>query len=163
MKESTSSESSNVSFFSNEVLRGLVKAVKEAQSNIHVPGAKIIPEDMELRVHFAIEEYPGFNVSFDVPVKISAHREPDAAEGHPQSAILNTKIRDIPDSILSTRIKNALVCMNAETVRDMVNIPNANNLLSYRSIGYKSISQAEDFLNNYGLSFGMFNQQAKQI
>ncbi|MDR1339999.1 MAG: hypothetical protein LBK58_08120 [Prevotellaceae bacterium] len=159
MEENKSSRLSNSAFFVNEVLRGLIKGVKAAQRDIHIPGAKIIPEDMELRVHFAVEEFPGFGVNFDIPVKISAIPEPDAAEGRPQSAILNTKIRDIPDSIMPTRIKQRFACANIEIIRDIVNLPDAKELLKYRNIGYKSISQVESFLESCGLSFGMFNQK----
>jgi DNA-directed RNA polymerase alpha subunit len=139
----------------NNLLQDIIAGIKAAQNSIRIPGAAIIPEDTDLHIHVELSSHSYVRASFDIPVKISALPEPDAAEDHPQSAILNTEIRETD---LTTRIKYALSSIDAKTVRDMVNIPDAKELLRCRSVGHKSISQAEAWLESHGLSFGMFNQ-----
>jgi DNA-directed RNA polymerase alpha subunit len=137
------------------ILQEVISGIKEAQNSVRIPGATVIPEDTTLYIHFEANGHSYIRASVNIPVKISATREPDAAELHPQAEILNTKIWD---TNLPTRIKHALSSRRIETVRDMVNLPDAKELLSCRSIGHKSVSQAENFLADHNLSFGMFNQ-----
>jgi hypothetical protein len=140
-------------------LRALTGEMKEIRRIIHVPSAEAILVDTDACHIFEISESPRFIAEFSIKLKISARPEPDAIKSRNRSAILNTKIRDIPDSVMPTRIKQGFACASIEIVRDIVNLPDAKELLKYRNIGYKSISQVESFLGSYGLSFGMFNQK----
>jgi DNA-directed RNA polymerase alpha subunit len=139
----------------NGILQDIIAGIKAAQNSIRIPGAAIIPEDTDLHIHVELSSHSYVRSSFDIPVRISARREPDAAEDHPQSEILSRNIRDTD---LPTRIKNALSYRDIKTVRGMVNIPNGDYLLGCRSIGRGGVSQAEAWLESHGLSFGMFNQ-----
>jgi hypothetical protein len=68
------------------------------------------------------------------------------------TAILDRGVRSLG---LSCRAVNGLICGDLDTVRDIVSLTSAKELLRIRGLGSASIREIENFLSESGLSFGM--------
>jgi hypothetical protein len=68
------------------------------------------------------------------------------------TAILDRGVRSMG---LSIRAVNGLICGGLDTVRDIVSLTSAKELLRIRDLGSVSIREIENFLSESGLSFGM--------
>ena len=71
-----------------------------------------------------------------------------------ESPILKRKVSECNFSV---RVNTVLKAAGIETVRDIVKY-NKNDLFKLKNFGWHSLHEVEDFLTEYGLTFGMIKQ-----
>ena len=103
-------------------------------------GAKILRDHVQLFLNFDAEE-----------AQIQEEEETREAEFNRVRRILNTTVDELE---LSVRSHNCLKAANIHTISDLVS-QQESEMLKFRNFGRKSLSELNEIIEGYGLTFGM--------